>query len=177
MYDRSQLEKIFAVLGVPNGNQKPENRKPDGDAKGDDASWPDAACHPFWPRAVEDGLSRVARVGFPRRLAEDPNHASLLNLVRALCRYDPRRRPSAADALTHPYFAETPLPSRNALDPGAEKPETYPQRKIKSAEKFGGGDGAARESEAGEAMRGPAPRGAAGAAALNAVRSYGDLRR
>jgi hypothetical protein len=43
MYDRSQLEKIFAVLGVPNGNQKPENRKPDGDAKGDDASWPDAA--------------------------------------------------------------------------------------------------------------------------------------
>jgi cyclin-dependent kinase 8/11 len=170
MYDRSQLEKIFAVLGVPNGNQKPENRKPDGDAKGDDASWPDAACHPFWPRAVEDGLSRVARVGFPRRLAEDPNHASLLNLVRALCRYDPRRRPSAADALTHPYFAETPEPSRNALDPGAEKPETYPRRKIKSAE-----DGAPRE--AGEATRGPAPRGAAGAAALNAVRSYGDLMR
>jgi serine/threonine protein kinase len=170
MYERSQLEKIFAVLGVPNGNQKPENRKPDGDAKGDDASWPDAACHPFWPRAVEDGLSRVARVGFPRRLAEDPNHASLLNLVRALCRYDPRRRPSAADALTHPYFAETPEPSRNALDPGAEKPETYPRRKIKSAE-----DGAPRE--AGEATRGPAPRGAAGAAALNAVRSYGDLMR
>ena len=176
MYDRSQLEKIFATLGVPNQkteNQKPENeRKPNSrDAKDDDACvWPDAARHPFWPRAVEDGLGRVARVGFPRRLAEDPNHASLLNLVRALCRYDPRRRPSAADALTHPYFAETPEPSRNALDPGAEKPETYPRRMIKSAE-----DGAPRE--AGEATRGPAPRGAAGAAALNAVRSYGDLRR
>ena len=24
MYDRSQLEKIFAVLGVPNGNRKPD---------------------------------------------------------------------------------------------------------------------------------------------------------
>ena len=166
MYDHSQLEKIFATLGVPNGNQKPEKDT----EKDDDASWPDAALYPFWPRAVRDGLSRVARVGFPRRLAEDPNHASLLNLVRALCRYDPRRRPSAADALTHPYFAETPEPSRNALDPGAEKPETYPRRMIKSAE-----DGAPRE--AGEATRGPAPRGAAGAAALNAVRSYGDLRR
>ena len=151
MYDHSQLEKIFATLGVPNGNQKPEKDT----EKDDDASWPDAALYPFWPRAVRDGLSRVARVGFPRRLAEDPNHASLLNLVRALCRYDPRRRPSAADALTHPYFAETPEPSRNALDPGAEKPETYPRRMIKSAE-----DGAPRRR--GRRRAGPrrgAPRG------------------
>ena len=161
MYDHSQLEKIFATLGVPNGNQKPEKDT----EKDDDASWPDAALYPFWPRAVRDGLSRVARVGFPRRLAEDPNHASLLNLVRALCRYDPRRRPSAADALTHPYFAETPEPSRNALDPGAEKPETYPRRMIKSAE-----DGAPRE--AGEDAQTRAG-GRRGAAALNAVRSTG----
>ena len=174
MYDRSQLEKIFATLGVPKPETRNHDSKKDTAEKNDDASsWPDAALHPFWPRAVRDGLTTTTtRVGFPRRLAEDPNHASLLNLVRALCRYDPRRRPSAADALTHPYFAETPEPSRNALDAGAETPETYPRRmiQIKSAE-----DGAPRE--AGEATRGPAPRGAAGAAALNAVRSYGDLRR
>lgn len=171
MYERSQLEKIFAVLGVPHDVKEKDK---------DDAFWPDATSHPFWPRVVDAGLTRETpnkKVGFPRRLAEDPKHVSLVNLVRKLCRYDPSTRPSAETALTHPYFAETPLPSRNALDPGAEKPETYPQRKIKSAEKFGGGDGAARESLAGEAPRGPAPRGAAGAAALNAVRSYGDLRR
>ena len=158
MYDRSQLEKIFATLGVPKPETRNHNSKKDTAEKDDDASsWPDAALHPFWPRAVRDGLRRVARVGFPRRLAEDPNHASLLNLVRALCRYDPRRRPSAADALTHPYFAETPEPSRNDLDAGAETPETYPRRmiKIKSAE-----DGAPRE--AGRRRAGPrrgAPRG------------------
>ena len=171
MYERSQLEKIFAVLGVPHELKEKDD---------EDAFWPDATRHPFWPRARDERLTDVKVVGFPRRVAEDPKHASLLNLCRALCRYDPAKRPSAEDALTHPYFAETPEPSRNALDPGAEKPETYPQRKIKSADgkKNGGGaDGAARESLAGEAPRGPAPRGAAGAAALNAVRSYGDLRR
>lgn len=171
MYERSQLEKIFAVLGVPHDVKEKDK---------DDAFWPELTSHPFWPRVVDAGLTNETpnqKVGFPRRLAENPKHVSLVNLLRKLCRYDPSTRPSAETALTHPYFAETPLPSRNALDPGAEKPETYPQRKIKSAEKFGGGDGAARESEAGESMRGPAPRGAAGAAALNAVRSYGDLRR
>lgn len=173
MYDQSQLESIFAVLGVPRHEKHEDDvprvpRVPRDDD--DDDIWPDAMRHPFWPRVPDAGSTRVARVGFPRRLVEDPARASLLNLVRALCRYDPRRRLRAADALTHPFFAETPLPSRNALDPGEEKPETYPWREIKSAE-----DGAARE--AGEAPRGPAPRGAAGAAALNAVRSYGDLMR
>ena len=161
MYDRSQLEKIFATLGVPKPETRNHNSKKDTAEKDDDASsWPDAALHPFWPRAVRDGLRRVARVGFPRRLAEDPNHASLLNLVRALCRYDPRRRPSAADALeAQVYFADTPGPRRAQRgDPGAETPETYPRRmiKIKSAEP------SRRAAEAGRrraAARRGAPRG------------------
>ena len=166
MYDQSQLEAIFAVLGVPL-----ETKEATNDAADDAAVWPDATAHPFWRRASDAGATRVARAGFPRRLAENPALCSLLSLVRALCRYDPRRRPSAADALTHPYFAEAPKPSRNALDPGEAEPETYPRRNVRRA----GDEPDARG--AGEAPRGPAPRGAAGAAALNAVRSYGDLRR
>ena len=160
MYDHSQLEKIFATLGVPNGHQKPEKDT----EKDDDASWPDAALYPFG-RAVRDGLRRAARVGF-RCLAEDPNHASLLNLVRAL-----PLRPAAkaqrrgrADA---PVFRGNARAVAQRIRRGRGNAGDVPAADDKNKKRRG------RARGGGEATR-PAPRGAAGAAALNAVRSDGD---
>ena len=138
MYDRSQLERIFAVLGPPT-----------------EADWPDLPAHPFWPRAKEAKLHLTPVTGLPAKIG--PPEGSEASLVRALCRYDPKQRPSASESLRHPWFLAQPLPTRNSLDPGgSEKPESYPQRQIKPTRRE------EREREPGDV----APRGAAGAAAM-----------
>ena len=176
MYDRSQLEKIFQVLGVPAGKRKRKNNEDeDEDAEttdanplrdvSDDVVWPSCESHPFWRRAFEAGLFETKKIGFPNSCA-DHEASDILSLIRALCRYDPEKRLSARNASTHPYFRAHPRPSRNALHRGDQPPENYPQRRIKKDEDE---KRARREREAGEVAA--APRGAAGAAALNAVRS------
>lgn len=149
MYDRSQLEHIFAVLGVPTLED-----------------WPDLPFHPFWKRAQEAKLHTTQTTGLPAKMGSKDSHE--VNLVLALCRYDPKQRPTAEAALLHPYFAAVPLPTKNSLDTGGGEPrETYAQRQIvhtvkKEDVKDGGGSHMA-----------PAPRGAAGAAAAAAVPSTG----
>ena len=160
MYDRSQLEKIIRVVGVPYALFESKTCN-------ENLHWPTCESHPFWKRATDAKVMDTKVTGYPKAIGQNSPECTLL---KALCRYDPEKRLSAADALTHPYFHANPKPARNALDPGDAPAETYPQRKIKKdfAEKR-----KRDEREPGEV----APRGAAGAAALNAVRSYGDLRK
>jgi cyclin-dependent kinase 8/11 len=173
MYDRSQIEKIFLVNGVPKrANPRKESHQSEDSSElfgADDLLWPTCEAHPFWTRAKEAGLMDTKPTGYPKLIAEN---GAELNLLKALCRYDPEKRLTATNALAHPYFASSPKPLRNALDPGDAPPEVYPQRKIKKDPDRGEKRQMA-EREPGEV----APRGAAGNAALNAVRSYGDLRK
>ena len=155
MYDRSQLEHIFTVMGPPTTED-----------------WPELPAHPFWKKAKEAKLHLTQPKGLPQGIRprgdHEENHEE--NLVRALCRYDPKRRPTCEDALKYPYFEVSPLPTKNSLDTGgAEPPQSYPQRQIVPAKKgtdgiakdFGGGGGGMHTA--------PAPRGEAGAAAAAAV--------
>lgn len=152
MYDRSQLQHIFSVMGPPTVEE-----------------WPDLPSHPYWNTAKEANLLQTKTKGLPLGIGPRGGHEE--TLVRALCSYDPKRRPTADEALKHPYFASSPLPTKNSLDTGGAEPqETYPQRQIVPAKKE---DAAAKDKDLGG--RGaavhvaPAPRGAAGAAAAAAV--------
>jgi len=162
MYDRDQLAKIFAALGPPTPRD-----------------WPTLEAHPRWRRAKEANLHLIPETGLPKRLGDaNGSEPGVRSLVAALCRYDPERRPSAEEALRHPWFAADPRPTKNAFDEGtlggAEVPVKYPKRqimpvKLPGKRPRGDGDGDGREPGEVVKPRESAPRGAAGAAALAAV--------
>jgi len=94
-----QLVKIFELLGVPT-----------------DDDWPDFKTLPN-ARAV---VVPSAPKGFTTRNLRSrlPNLTSLgIDLLARLVMYDPKKRITAKQALTHPYFQESPLPKDPALFP------------------------------------------------------------
>jgi len=88
-----EINKICAVLGTPSAQPPP--------------ACPSATQH--WPEGVK--LAAAMRFQFPRFAPTPlkqlvPNaSAEALDLLASLLAYDPRKRPSAAQALQHPYFA------------------------------------------------------------------------
>ena len=92
-----QMLKITQVLGKP----QPE-------------TWPELIYMPFWQKleqflSAEDSLKKTILRG---RQSCSENSLDLLSKMLA---YNPANRITAADALNHPYFVETPYPTRNAL--------------------------------------------------------------
>lgn len=90
-----QLHKIYGVLGMPN-----------------ERCWP--------------GYSKLPHAAKIAPVANHLNHLnnifptlgkSGLDLIKSMLAYDPRARPTAAEAMAHPFFEEPPLPSPPELFP------------------------------------------------------------
>ncbi|TPX08218.1 uncharacterized protein E0L32_001886 [Thyridium curvatum] len=86
----NQLEKIYAVLGTPNRTD-----------------WPTLTDMP-WFELLRPGYKR------PNLFAEkyrDRLSSAAFDLLAAMFRYDPAKRPNASEVLDHPYFTvEEPAP-------------------------------------------------------------------
>lgn len=96
--DEAQVIEIFRACGTPSDQTWPE--------------WEDlpyAAAVADWPK-FKPNLEAV----FRRRLGKRQRYCTSMgiHLLNSLLQLDPRRRPTAVDALAHPWFTEEPLPCR-----------------------------------------------------------------
>ncbi|KAL2917495.1 cyclin-dependent protein kinase [Polyrhizophydium stewartii] len=98
-FQRDQLIKIFDILGMPT----PER-------------WPGIEHMPEYPnlrdiqRPATNGLKNTYMMSSSAK--SDLGFSLLLNMLE----YDPDRRTSAEDALSHTYFSEEPRPGPNMAD-------------------------------------------------------------
>jgi CTD kinase subunit alpha len=89
--DIDHLLTIWKVLGVPNANLYPEVV---------DLEW-------YWLF----GSRVVPKKSIFARLYQDKISPQLYHLLRCIFQHDPKKRPTAAQVLTHPFFtSESPLP-------------------------------------------------------------------
>jgi cell division cycle 2-like protein len=95
-----QIDKIFRILGMPNDRVWP------GFSKLQHASKVAPINQPY--NCLDKVLPMLSPAG--------------LDLIGRLLAYDPMRRPTAREALDHPFFSEGPLPKDPALFP------TWPSR-------------------------------------------------
>ena len=91
----SQLDKIWAVLGTPNRSE--------------------------WPGLVDMPWFELLRPSFRRpntfaKLYHERLTPAAFTLLEAMFRFDPNRRPSAAEVLEHPYFIEEEPAPRQAVE-------------------------------------------------------------
>ncbi|KAG0740121.1 hypothetical protein G6F57_000975 [Rhizopus arrhizus] len=108
-FQRSQLTKIFEVMGTPTKERWPTiDQLPD---------YPQLASFPQCP----NNLKQVYQI------MGCPKSESGFNLLSALLEYDPAKRITAEKALSHPYFQEEPKPIMNVL---AHQNIEYPLRRI-----------------------------------------------
>eukprot|EP01113_Clastostelium_recurvatum_P041161 TRINITY_DN6497_c0_g1_i1.p1 TRINITY_DN6497_c0_g1~~TRINITY_DN6497_c0_g1_i1.p1 ORF type:complete len:341 (+),score=42.17 TRINITY_DN6497_c0_g1_i1:25-1047(+) len=98
--DLDQLGKIFAALGTPTDDIWPGM-----------SSLPDYVPFHHFPPTPYKALFSAA-----------PDDA--LDLLSLLLSYDPQKRPSATEALNHPYFSNSPAPT-----PTADLPKPPPRAK------------------------------------------------
>ncbi|CDS06373.1 Putative CMGC/CDK/CDK8 protein kinase [Lichtheimia ramosa] len=105
-FQRSQLSKIFEVLGTPTKERWPTiDQLPD-------------YCHLSSFPMCPNNLKHMHGL---------PKSENGYNLLASLLEYDPAKRITAESALSHPYFQEEPRPVKNVLQQqGAE----YPLRRI-----------------------------------------------
>lgn len=93
----SQLDKVYGVLGTPSK-----------------ADWPTLVDMP-WFELMRPSYRR------PNIFAEkyrDRVTPAAFGLLEAMFRYDPKKRPTAAEVLAHPYFAEEEPRPRQAVEYG-----------------------------------------------------------
>ncbi|GJC93500.1 CTD kinase subunit alpha [Colletotrichum higginsianum] len=91
----NQLDKIYAVMGTPNK-----------------AEWPGLIDMP-WFELLRPGYRRANT--FPSKY-QDKIPAAAYRLLAAMFRYDPAKRPSAADVLADEYFTTEDPPPRQAIE-------------------------------------------------------------
>ncbi|KAK3265819.1 protein kinase super protein [Cymbomonas tetramitiformis] len=93
-FQYDQLDKIFSALGAPTAQH-----------------WPSLVHLPHW----QANRSNIQSLIYPRNIKDwaiasglhnTHTSAGALDLLMGLLEYDPDRRLSAAQALTHPYFTE-----------------------------------------------------------------------
>ncbi|KAL0075088.1 hypothetical protein F4703DRAFT_1889207 [Phycomyces blakesleeanus] len=108
-FQRSQLTKIFEVLGTPTKEVWPAiDQLPD-------------YCHLSTFPQCSNNLKHMYQM-IPGVKSE-----SGFNLFSALLEYDPAKRITAEKALAHPYFQEDPKPQANVL---AQQNIEYPLRRV-----------------------------------------------
>ncbi|GAN08513.1 conserved hypothetical protein [Mucor ambiguus] len=108
-FQRSQLTKIFEIMGTPTKERWPTiDQLPD---------YPHLSSFPQCP----NNLKQVYQMML------SPKSEAGFNLLSALLEYDPAKRITAEKALNHPYFQEDPKPVMNVL---AQHGVEYPLRRI-----------------------------------------------
>lgn len=93
--ENNQLDKIFSVVGTPNA-----------------AEWPGLVEMP-WFQLLRPEYRKASSFAFKYKEKLTP---AAFELLSSIFQYDPQKRPTAAEALEHPYFAtEQPSP-RQAIE-------------------------------------------------------------
>ena len=113
LFQDSQLDKIFNILGVP-----------------DESKWPNLKDLPYWVNRSSwtelltniNSYPRQSKLATTSPYFKDP---LVFDLLQKLLEYDPNTRLSASAALQHDYFKSAPLPSPNCLQLTANP---YPSR-------------------------------------------------
>lgn len=113
-FQKSQLQKIFEILGTPS----PE-------------VWPTIQKYPDFFAFKQHFCQNSSTLYSPNlenwyKVVGGKNK-ECLSLIKDLFQYDPTLRISADDALVHPYFLEEPRVSENAFEGLSVK---YPRRRI-----------------------------------------------
>ena len=102
--EMEQISKMLKLLGTPNVDEWPEFLQLEHAQNYSFAKTLPSRLRELFPTHSYAGSTNVlSDAGF--------------NLLSQLLEYNPARRISAADALSHPYFAEAPLPQSQALMP------------------------------------------------------------
>ncbi|CRK01612.1 hypothetical protein BN1723_008784 [Verticillium longisporum] len=91
----SQLDKIYNVMGTPNK-----------------AEWPGLIDMP-WFELLRPGYRRASSFAAKYR---DKLTPAAYDLIWSIFKYDPAKRPSAAEALQHAYFTTEEPPARQAVE-------------------------------------------------------------
>ncbi|KAI8988026.1 kinase-like domain-containing protein [Mycotypha africana] len=108
-FQRSQLTKIFEIMGTPTKERWPTiDQLPD---------YPQLSSFP----PCQNNLKQVYQMMVCSK------SESAFNLLSQLLEYDPAKRITAEKALNHPYFQEDPKPIPNVL---AQQGIEYPLRRI-----------------------------------------------
>eukprot|EP00918_Siedleckia_nematoides_P006298 GHVU01013665.1.p1 GENE.GHVU01013665.1~~GHVU01013665.1.p1 ORF type:complete len:357 (-),score=70.72 GHVU01013665.1:12-1082(-) len=113
----NQLARIFRIRGTPNVQQQQQQQQTEGGQSGTPNQSPTAASAPAascssWPGVEKLRAYAEFTRADPKPLREifpEVSEDALDLLDRALA-LDPRRRPTAAEILAHPYFTNAPLP-------------------------------------------------------------------
>ena len=111
--DIDQINKIFNVLGTPT-----------------EESWPDVVKLPDWHKVM---FHPVSGCGLEALLPSVPEVA--IDLLSRLLSLDPKGRPTAAEALKHPFFHTEPFPT-----PPQSLPDFAPKPKLPSFSQLLNGD-------------------------------------
>ncbi|KAI8878498.1 kinase-like protein [Backusella circina FSU 941] len=108
-FQRSQLTKIFDIMGTPTKERWPTiDQLPD---------YPQLSSFPQTPNKLKQVYQMMVC----------PKSDSAFNLLSQLLEFDPIKRISAEKALSHPYFQEDPKPVMNVLQ---QQNLDYPLRRI-----------------------------------------------
>lgn len=112
-----QMSKIVELLGTPTKER-----------------WPSIDTMPDWPgywQGMKLGGAQhpnVLRQWYHTRYRSSAG----FDLLEMLLQYDPNKRPTAKQALEHPWFQEDPIPTRNAFSSLPDPTGTYPSRRLHS---------------------------------------------
>ncbi|KAM9939736.1 hypothetical protein OXX80_000777 [Metschnikowia pulcherrima] len=113
-FQKSQLQKIFEILGTPSPEVWPTIQK-----------YPD--YYAFKQHFCQNGSTLYSPNLENWYKVVGGKNKQCLALLRDLFQYDPTLRISADDALIHPFFLEQPKVCENAFDGSSVK---YPRRRI-----------------------------------------------
>lgn len=108
-FQRSQLIKIFEVMGTPTKER-----------------WPTIDHLPDYPQLASFPQCSSSLKQVYQMMVGNKSEAGF-NLLSSLLEYDPLKRITAEDALNHPYFQEEPKPLMNVL---THQNVEYPLRRI-----------------------------------------------
>ncbi|EIE19964.1 Pkinase-domain-containing protein [Coccomyxa subellipsoidea C-169] len=106
----AQIKKIFDIVGTPSEDNWPGHKQLKNMDKFNFMTQPRNRLRERFPLpgTTHDGRNPLSAEGFA--------------LLNGLLQLDPSRRPTAEEALNHPWFSEQPLPKERALMP------TYPEK-------------------------------------------------
>ncbi|CAF0919659.1 unnamed protein product [Rotaria sordida] len=102
-FNRDALEKIFQVLGYPSDND-----------------WPGIKQMPDHPRLSKEGF-RAIHYGhcsieqWMKKVFPNGHPSFSLDLMKRFLTFDPNKRITAEQALTDPFFKQSPLPHQDAF--------------------------------------------------------------
>jgi len=126
LFQESQLDLIFKILGKPDPQKWPDLLSlPDWRQKNAE-KWKNTILETNWNDYPNNSQLKQTVQSQIKDLNFDPTSA--FDLLAKMMDYNPMDRISAADALDHPWFKEEPNPGLNSFAPPGQRTIEYPSR-------------------------------------------------